>query len=217
MNKKAQDIAGFRFTGKYPFALPALPYTRDALTPHISADTLDYHHTKHHNAYVNNLNALLEKGGMSDLSLEEIIINTRNDLGNVGVFNNAAQVWNHTFYWHCMQEKGGGRPAKELLEQIIKDFESYEDFCTAFSKAALAQFGSGWAWLVWDYDQSRLLITKTSNADIPICYGQCPILTIDVWEHAYYLDYQNRRADYVSIFLNHLVNWVFAENNFINR
>lgn len=208
---------GLQCGAQYPFVLADLPYAKSDLEPYISITTLEMHHEKHHANYVNNLNALVQNSDMATVGLEDIMVSTKNDLGNVGVFNNAAQVWNHTFYWHCMKKDGGGIPHQSLLTQINKDFGHYDEFCASFSKAALAQFGSGWAWLVWDYDQSRLLITKTGNADSPICYGQRPIITIDVWEHAYYLDYQNRRADYVSVFLHNLVNWQFAENNFTNR
>ena len=200
---------------KYPFELPNLPYEKNALEPIISASTLSLHHEKHHKTYVTNLNNLIKDSHLSSFSLEEIIKKTANDLTEIATFNNAVQVWNHTFYWHCMQKNGGGKPKdSNLLTQIERDFDNYDNFRAEFSKAALSQFGSGWAWLIWDNDQQRLLVTKTGNADLPMVYGQVPLLTIDIWEHAYYLDYQNRRADYVDAFLDRLVNWQFVEKNF---
>ena len=199
---------------KYPFELPKLPYEKNALEPTISASTISFHHEKHHQTYVTNLNNLVKDRNFSSLSLEEIIKKTANDLTETAIFNNAAQVWNHTFYWHSMQQNGGGKPTGNLLTQIERDFDNYDNFRAEFSKAALSQFGSGWAWLIWDKDQQRLLITRTGNADLPMVHGQIALLTIDVWEHAYYLDYQNRRADYINAFLDRLVNWRFAEANF---
>lgn len=201
-------------TVKYPFELPKLPYEKNALDPVISANALSFHHGKHHQTYITNLNNLIKDHHFSSLSLEEIIKKTARDLNEIAIFNNAAQVWNHTFYWHCMQKNGGGKPRVNLLRQIERDFDNYDNFRAEFSKAALSQFGSGWAWLIWDNDQQRLLVIKTGNADLPMIHGQVALLTLDVWEHAYYIDYQNRRADYVNAFLDQLVNWQFAEENF---
>lgn len=196
----------------YPFTLPSLPYPEDALEPFISARTLSFHHGKHHNAYVVNLNNLVKGTEMEGLSLESIITKTATSADHGAIFNNAAQVWNHTFFWHSMKKGGGGKPASSLLTQIEKDFNSFEDFLEMFKKQGAAQFGSGWVWLVWD--GGRLKITKTSNADLPLVHGQKAILTADVWEHSYYLDYQNRRPDYLSIFVDKLINWDFAQKNF---
>ncbi|MEZ4302966.1 MAG: superoxide dismutase, partial [Polyangiaceae bacterium] len=179
-----------------PFTLPDLPYGKDALAPHISAETLEIHHGKHHAAYVTNLNKLLDGKPEADKSLEEII---RSSEG--GVFNNAAQVWNHTFYWNSMRPNGGGEPTGELADAIKRDFGSFEQMKQAFSTAAATQFGSGWAWLV--LDKGKLAVTKTSNADLPLAHGQTALLTIDVWEHAYYVDYRNLRPKYIETFLNH--------------
>ncbi|MBU8897827.1 superoxide dismutase [Fe] [Corallococcus sp. H22C18031201] len=189
-----------------PFTLPNLPYALDALAPHISKETLEYHHGKHHNAYVVNLNKLLDGKPEANRTLEEIILSS-----DGGVFNNAAQVWNHTFYWHCMKPNGGGQPTGELAAAITRDFGSFEKFKEEFSNAAATQFGSGWAWLV--LDKGRLAISKTGNADLPMKHGQKALLTIDVWEHAYYIDFRNLRPKYIETFLNHLVNWDFVAQN----
>jgi len=186
-----------------PFVLPDLPYAKDALAPHLSAETLEFHHDKHHAAYVNNLNKLLEGKPEAELSLEEVIMRS-----DGGVFNNAAQVYNHTFYWNCMRPNGGGRPTGDLAAAIDRDFGSYERFREAFAAAATTQFGSGWAWLV--LADGKLAVTKTGNADLPLKHGQTPLLTIDVWEHAYYIDYRNARPKYIDTFLDHLVNWDFV-------
>lgn len=193
------------------FTLPPLPYESTALEPHISANTLSVHHGKHHNAYVTNLNNLIAGSDLEGKSLEEIITLSSKDASKTGIFNNAAQVWNHTFYWHGMKAGGGGAPTGALADRITKDFGSYDDFCTQFKQAATTQFGSGWAWLVLEGE--TLKITKTGNADLPMIHGQKALLTCDVWEHAYYLDYQNRRPDYVDTFLKHLVNWDFVQSN----
>ncbi|KFA87544.1 superoxide dismutase [Archangium violaceum] len=189
-----------------PFSLPELPYKKDALAPHISAETLEYHHDKHHAAYVNNLNKLLDGKPELNQSLEQVILNS-----DGGVFNNAAQVWNHTFYWHCMKPNGGGKPTGELADAITRDFGSFERFSEEFSNAAATQFGSGWAWLV--LEGGKLKVTKTGNADLPMKHGQKALLTIDVWEHAYYIDFRNARPKYISTFLEKLVNWDFALQN----
>lgn len=195
------------------FELPPLPYDLNALEPHISANTLSFHYGKHHQAYVTNLNGLIEGTELVSKSLEDIIRITASDKDKVGVFNNAAQVWNHTFYWHSMTPQGGGKPKGKLAEKINEDFGSYEEFAKLFKQAGVTQFGSGWAWLVLNKD-SKLEIMKTANADLPLIHGKKALFTCDVWEHAYYLDYQNRRPDYVDTFLNHLINWDFAEKNF---
>lgn len=191
--------------------LPALPYEANALEPYITANTLSFHHGKHHQTYVTNLNNLIQGGELADKTLEEIILAVANEPEKIGIFNNAAQVWNHTFYWNSMKKGGGGAPTGAIASKINEDFGSYEAFVDAFKNAGLTQFGSGWAWLV--LDGGKLKITKTANADTPMAHDQKAILTVDVWEHAYYLDYQNRRADYFDLFLKHLVNWDFANAN----
>jgi len=194
------------------FTLPDLPYAKDALAPHISSETLDFHHGKHHATYVKNLNGLVEGTDMAPKSLEEIIQETAGNADKQGVFNNAAQIWNHTFYWQSMRPNGGGTPTGKLAEMIDRDFGSFDEFKDAFSKAGATQFGSGWAWLVLNGD--KLEVRKTLNAETPLTEsGVTPLLTMDVWEHAYYLDFQNRRPDYISTFLDHLVNWEFAAEN----
>lgn len=197
------------------FTLPSLPYAENALEPHISARTLSFHHGKHHQAYVTNLNTLIAGTDLETKSLENIIRKTAGKADKVGIFNNAAQVWNHTFYWHSLSAKGGGAPQGKLGDKIIKDFGSFEEFVPLFKQAGATQFGSGWAWLVLDKD-GTLKVTKTPNADLPLVHGQVALLTCDVWEHAYYLDYQNRRPDYLEIFLKHLANWEFAQENLEN-
>jgi Fe-Mn family superoxide dismutase len=185
--------------------LPPLPYAMDALEPYISRETLEYHYGKHHKAYVDNLNNLIAGTEFENLSLEEILLKAQGP-----IFNNAAQVWNHTFYWNCMKPHGGGEPDGKLADAIRRDFGSFEAFKEAFSKAAVSLFGSGWAWLVKSGD--KLEIVQTSNAGNPMTSGQKPLLTCDVWEHAYYIDYRNARAKYVENFWN-LVNWDFVAHN----
>ncbi len=192
--------------------LPDLPYAKDALEPHISANTFDYHHGKHHNAYVVNLNKLIEGTELEGKPLEEIIKLSAKDSSKAGIFNNAAQVWNHTFYWHSMAPNGGGKPSGALADKIDADFGSFDKFVEEFKTAGATQFGSGWAWLV--LDGSTLKVIKTPNAETAVTKGLLPLLTMDVWEHAYYLDFQNRRPDYISTFLESLVNWDFAAENF---
>ncbi len=189
------------------FTLPDLPYEKSALEPHISAKTLDFHHGKHHATYVNKLNEFTKGTVYENQTLVDVIKNTfqKDDK----IFNNAAQVWNHSFYWLCMTPNGGGKPAGIVGEKIKESFRSYEAFAEEFKTAAISQFGSGWAWLV--ADQGALKIVKTPNAVPPMVTKQDALLTCDVWEHAYYLDYQNKRPDYVSTFLEHLVNWNFVE------
>ncbi|MCE2965862.1 MAG: superoxide dismutase [Alphaproteobacteria bacterium] len=194
------------------FALPPLPYALNALEPHISAKTLEIHHGKHHNAYVVNLNNLTKDTPLANASLEEVVVASAKDPAKQGIFNNAAQVWNHTFYWHCLKANGGGKPTGALAAAIDSAFGSYDAFAEQFKQAAVTQFGSGWAWLV--AENGALKITKTGNADLPMAHGQTALLTVDVWEHAYYIDYQNRRPDYVQTFLDKLVNWEFVAANF---
>lgn len=190
-----------------PFTLPTLPYDKNALAPHITAETLEFHHGKHHNAYVVNLNKLLDGKPEAEKSLEDIIMTSEG-----GVFNNAAQIWNHTFYWNSMKPQGGGKPTGDLAAAIDRDFGSYDNFRKAFTEAATTQFGSGWAWLVQGAD-GKLAVTKTGNADLPMKHGQKALLTIDVWEHAYYIDFRNLRPKYIETFLDSLVNWDFAAAN----
>ena len=194
-----------------PFELLPLPYAKDALAPHISANTLDFHHGKHHQAYVTNLNNLTKDTPLASKGLEEVIKEVAGDSGKVGVFNNAAQVWNHTFFWHCMKPAGGGKPTGQVASAIDQGFGSYEKFVEEFKNACVTQFGSGWGWLA--ADNGTLKVVKTLNADLPLAHGQKALLTCDVWEHAYYLDYQNRRPDYVQAFLDNLVNWDFVNEN----
>ena len=194
------------------FELPPLPYDKNALEPHVSAQTLDFHHGKHHNAYVTNLNNLTKDSDLAAKPLEEVIKIAAADLpAKQGIFNNAAQVWNHTFFWNCMKKGGGGKPTGKVADAIDAAFGSYEKFAEEFKNAAVTQFGSGWAWLV--EENGKLKITKTANADLPMAHGQKALLTVDVWEHAYYLDYQNRRPDFVQAFLDNLVNWDFVAKN----
>ncbi|NQU47585.1 MAG: superoxide dismutase [Planctomycetes bacterium] len=187
------------------YELPSLPFGQTDLEPHLSAETLDYHHGKHHNAYVGKLNELLD--GDSSRSLEELIKTT-----DGGVFNNAAQVWNHTFYWNCMRANGGGAPSGDLAAAIDRDFGGFDAFVTQFKAAAMGRFGSGWAWLVKD-DAGKLSIVDTANAGNPMTDGLTPLLTCDVWEHAYYVDYRNARPKYLDVFFASLVNWDFVAAN----
>ena len=194
------------------FSLPDLPYGRGDLAPHVSEETLNFHHGKHHQAYVTNLNGLIEGTDLADKSLEEIIKVAAADKSKAGLFNNAAQVWNHTFYWHSMKPNGGGKPTGKIAEKIESDLGGYDQFVKDFKAAGGGQFGSGWAWLV--LKDGKLAITKTPNAETPLTdAGVTPILTMDVWEHAYYLDYQNSRPNYMDAFLNNLINWDFANKN----
>lgn len=188
------------------FQLPELPYSKDALVPHISAETLEYHHGKHHAAYVNNLNAAIEGTEYAEMSLEEII-----QKAGGGLFNNAAQVWNHTFYWNSLSPNGGGEPTGEVAKIIAASFGSFSDFKDQFSKAAAGQFGSGWAWLVKNAS-GKMEIVTSANAETPITKNVTPLLTCDVWEHAYYIDYRNARPKYIENFWS-LVNWDFVEEN----
>jgi Fe-Mn family superoxide dismutase len=191
--------------------LPDLPYAKDALAPMISANTIEFHYGKHHKAYVDNTNKLIAGTDLVNDTLESIIKKTTGDASKIGIFNNAAQVWNHSFYWRCMKAKGGGKPTGAVADKISKAWGSFEKFAEEFKNAGVTQFGSGWAWLV--SDRGQLKITKTANADTPIAHGQKPLLTVDVWEHAYYLDYQNRRPDYLTAFIEKLINWDFVKAN----
>jgi Fe-Mn family superoxide dismutase len=190
-----------------PFTLPPLPFERKALEPYLSAETFDFHHGKHHAAYVAALNKLVAGKPEAKMPLEEVVTKAEGPL-----FNNAAQHWNHSFYWNCLKPNGGGQPTGALLAAIEKDFGSYAKFREEFSNAAVTQFGSGWAWLV--LEEGKLKVVKTGNADLPMKHGQVALLTADVWEHAYYIDYRNLRAKYVEAFLDHLVNWDFAAANY---
>lgn len=194
------------------FSLPELPYARNALAPHISEETLNFHYGKHHQAYVTNLNGLVEGTDLAGKSLEEVIKISAADKSKAGIFNNSAQVWNHTFYWHSMKPNGGGKPTGKVAELIERDLGGYDNFVKEFKQAGATQFGSGWAWL--SYKGGKLVISKTPNAETPLTEeGTTPLLTMDVWEHAYYLDYQNRRPDYIDTFLGSLVNWDFVNEN----
>jgi len=194
------------------YELPALPYDYTALDPYISKSTLEFHHDKHHAAYVNNYNGLVKDTPFDSQAIEDVIKAVAGDASKAGIFNNAAQAWNHTFYWNSIKPNGGGTPTGALAEKITADFGSFEAFVDEFKKAGATQFGSGWAWLV--LDGGTLKVTKTGNAENPLTTGATPLLTMDVWEHAYYLDYQNRRPDYINDFLTKLVNWDFVSANF---
>jgi len=189
-----------------PFELPELPFPKDALAPVLSVETLDTHHGKHHQAYVNNLNKLIDGTSSAGKSLEEIIRGAEGAL-----FNNAAQVWNHSFYWKCMRAGGGGEPGGALAEALTRDFGSVDAFRRDFKNAAAGQFGSGWAWLV--EAGNKLEIMTTANADLPLKHGLKALMTCDVWEHAYYIDFRNARPDYLQAFLDHLINWDFVAGN----
>lgn len=210
-NSKTFLTKNFFRRNTMPFELPALPYSKNALAPHISENTINYHYGKHHQAYVTNLNNLITGTDLANKTLEEIIKISFQDKSKTSIFNNAAQVWNHTFYWHSMKPQGGGKPSGDLLKKIEQDFGSYEAFVTEFKNAGATQFGSGWAWLV--FDSNKLKVVKTSNAETPLTSSAKPLMTMDVWEHAYYLDFQNARPNYIDIFLNHLVNWDFVNQN----
>lgn len=191
--------------------LPPLPYEENALGPMISSKTISFHYGKHHKGYVDNLNKLISGTEFADLNLDEIITETAGKIDKLSIFNNAAQTWNHTFYWKSLKEKGGGEPPLNLKKKIEDSFISVDECKKELANAAMSKFGSGWAWLVLDDDKLR--VVNTSNADVPLTKKLKPLLTLDVWEHAYYLDYQNRRADYVSAVLDKLINWDFAADN----
>jgi len=194
-----------------PVSPASLPYNKDALEPYISARTLEFHYGKHHQAYIDNTQKLIVGTEYALLSLKEIIQKSSKNPEHAAIFNNAAQSFNHEFLWKSMKSGGGGEPKGRIGQAIEKSYGSHAQFEKEFSHAAMTQFGSGWAWLV--QDGSVLKVIKTTNADTPMTQGLTPILTLDVWEHAYYLDYQNRRADYVRAYLDHLINWSFAESN----
>ena len=194
-----------------PITLPNLPFAIDALEPHISARTFEFHHGKHHKAYVDNTNKLIEGTALADHGLEEIIKSAAADAAKKGLFNNAAQVWNHSFFWKCLKPNGGGRPTGKIAAQIDKELGGYEKFAADFKNAGVTQFGSGWAWLC--LKDGKLAIVQSANAETPITSGSTPLLVVDVWEHAYYLDYQNRRPDFLQAFLDHLINWDFVNSN----
>ncbi|MFQ4140845.1 superoxide dismutase [Chlorogloeopsis sp. ULAP02] len=195
------------------FTQPPLPFPMDALESHgMKAETFEYHYGKHHKAYVDNLNKLTEGTELANKPLEEVIQISFKDSSKTGIFNNAAQVWNHTFFWNCLSPSGGGQPTGDLGSNIEKDFGSFDKFKEEFSNAAATQFGSGWAWLV--DDNGTLKVTKTPNAENPIVHGQKPLLTLDVWEHAYYIDFRNARPAFIKNFLDNLVNWDFAAEQY---
>ena len=193
------------------FELPSLPYANDALAPYMSSETLEFHHGKHHQTYVTNLNNLIKDTELQNLSLEEIVLKSSQDPSMTGVFNNAGQHWNHILFWHCMKPNGGGAMPSELENKIIADFGSIDQFKDAFIQAGTTQFGSGWAWLA--VDNGKLVVTKSANASNPLVNNMKPILGCDVWEHSYYIDYRNKRPDYLKAFLDNLVNWEFVASN----
>ena len=190
------------------FELPSLPYANDALAPYMSAETLDFHHGKHHQTYVTNLNNLLKDNELQGASLEDIVVKSSKDTSMAGIFNNAGQHWNHILFWQCMKPNGGGSIPSELETRLNSDFGSVEQFKEAFIQAGTTQFGSGWAWLA--IDNGKLVVTKSANASNPLVDGMKPILGCDVWEHSYYIDYRNKRPDYLKAFLDSLVNWEFV-------
>lgn len=192
-------------------ALPALPYAEHALAPVISRDTISYHYGRHHKGYLEKLNGLIEGTPYAQMPLEKIVQETVKDSSKAAIFNNAAQTWNHWFFWLSLSPDGGGKPGGVLARKIEEDFGDFGSFANELAQAAVGQFGSGWAWVV--YDKGKLRVTKTSNADTPITRGVTPLLALDVWEHAYYLDYQNRRPDYVAAVIDRLLNWEFAQRN----
>ncbi len=199
--------------GKSGFDLPDLPFAHDALEPHMSEGTLTFHHDKHHQKYVDTLNGLLEGSNLEGKTLEDVIEASKGDAAKAKLFNQAAQVWNHTFFWNSLSPTGGGKPEGALADAIKRDFGSYEKFADAFKEVAAGQFGSGWAWLVCD-GKGKLDVMNTHDADLPMAHGKRALLTLDVWEHAYYLDYQNKRPDYIATYLDKLVNWKFAAANY---
>ncbi len=192
------------------FELPSLPYASDALAPYMSSETLDFHHGKHHQTYVTNLNNLVKDSDMQDASLEDIVIKSSKDASMAGIFNNAGQHWNHILFWQCMKPNGGGAMPSELENRISSDFGSVGQFKEAFVQAGTTQFGSGWAWLA--IDNGKLVVTKSANASNPLVEGMKPILGCDVWEHSYYIDYRNKRPDYLKAFLDNMVNWEFVSS-----
>ena len=192
------------------FQLPKLDYSKSSLSPHMSEETLDLHHGKHHQTYITNLNNLIKDSGLENSSLEEIIKKTSADQSKIGIFNNAGQHWNHILFWKCMKPKGGGALPGKLEKRINSDFGGVDKFKEQFIQAGVTQFGSGWAWLA--IDKGKLVVTKTANASNPLVNNMKPILGCDVWEHSYYVDYRNRRPDYLKSFIENLVNWEFVES-----
>lgn len=190
------------------FEIPSLPYASDALAPYMSSETLDFHHGKHHQTYVTNLNNLVKDTDMQDSSLEEIVVKSSKDPSMAGIFNNAGQHWNHILFWQCMKPNGGGSMPSELESRITSDLGGIDQFKEAFIQAGITQFGSGWAWLA--IDNGKLVVTKSPNASNPLVDGMKPILGCDVWEHSYYIDYRNKRPDYLKAFLDSMVNWEFV-------
>jgi Fe-Mn family superoxide dismutase len=215
MESKTDGWSPFQDNATVPFELPPLPYAKEALEPTVSAETLGFHHGKHHKTYIEKTNELAKKAGMTGKTLLQIIKAAagKDDKDSKTLFNNAAQAWNHTFYWHSMKPQGGGKPSGKLAAAIEKDFGSFDAFAKEFSEAAEKQFGSGWAWLV--VDGGKLKVMATGNAETPVAKGKTPLITLDVWEHAYYLDYQNKRPDYIKAWLEKVVNWQFAAENFV--
>jgi superoxide dismutase, Fe-Mn family len=215
----AAFVAPRRAFAADPFSLPQLPYADNALDPVISSNTLGFHYGKHHKTYVDNLNKAVAGTPYAEMSLKDIITGTHGQQDKTAIYNNAAQTWNHTFYWSSMKPQGGGEPPAALKKMIDSSFGSLDAFKKEFAAAATSQFGSGWAWLVAESkegtksDGAKLKVVKTGNADNPLSMSMKPLLTVDVWEHAYYLDYQNRRADYVNAVLDKLINWEFAQQN----
>jgi superoxide dismutase, Fe-Mn family len=192
-------------------SLPDLPFAKDALEPHISARTLEFHHGKHHKAYVDNGNKLLAGTEFENQAPEAIIKKVAGDASKAGIFNNVGQAWNHSFFWKCIKPKGGGPPAGAVAKKIESDLGGFQKFAEEFKNAGVTQFGSGWAWLV--QKDGKLQVMKTANADTPVAHGITPLLVVDVWEHAYYLDYQNRRPDFIQAFIDNLINWDFVNSN----
>ena len=192
------------------FQLPKLDYSKSSLSPHMSEETLDLHHGKHHQTYITNLNNLIKNSGLENSSLEEIVKKTSADPSKIGIFNNAGQHWNHILFWKCMKPKGGGALPGKLEKRINSDFGGVDKFKEQFIQAGVTQFGSGWAWLA--IDKGKLVVTKTANASNPLVNNMKPILGCDVWEHSYYVDYRNRRPDYLKSFIENLVNWEFVES-----
>ena len=193
------------------FELPKLDYAKSALAPIMSEETLDLHHGKHHQTYITNLNNFIKDTDMSKMTLEEIIINSSKDKSKVGIFNNASQHWNHLLFWKCMKPNGGGAMPTKLKEKIVSDFGSVEEFKKQFIQAGVTQFGSGWSWL--SIDNGKLIVTKTPNAENTLIHNMKPILCCDLWEHSYYVDYKNRRPEYLENFFEKLINWEFVESN----
>lgn len=196
------------------YSQPALPYADNALAPHISTETIGFHYGKHHATYIKKYNDMVAGTPFDDQNIEDVIVATANNPEKAGLFNNGAQAWNHSFYWNSLSPNGGGKPSGEIAGKIDADFGHYDAFKEELANAAATQFGSGWAWLV--LDKGQLKVVKTANAQTPLTSGMIPILTIDVWEHAYYLDFQNRRPDYVAAVIDDLLNWDFASQNFLN-